>query len=302
MPLLLLGILLLGGIVLAANNAVPETAVSPEVPESEGEIDTEAQTTTRNEEVEKTTRDIINELKEKAEEEGVREKIAFENDTDIFITPLPVFLERPTRVLFNVGAGEEVTLEKFVILVALAVVFFLVFSEVMEFSTMSDGIGLIVAFCLMILAAVFGQIQFIANNFFSITSKFVLLGNMSKLKIFIVLICIIVALVLLKIFTRKLKHSKNKEKAYQKGSEISKATRHTEKINKAIESKSGSRSSGPGRRGRSSSFSSRDSRGGGNHGRSNSFGNRGRPSSSGRGGARRNNGGRPRSSSGSFRR
>jgi hypothetical protein len=220
---LALGILLLTALSIAGDNDVPETAISPEVPSEETPND-----------IQKTTTDILNELKEKTKNESLKEQLALEKDIEIFSTPLPTFLEKPTRILFNVDG--DVSLEKFIVLVGVLLIIFFVVLEALTFSTLSEGLNYIIAICITLITGISGQVIFIANNFYLLTDKVMFLGGMTKIKLFIALIVVLTIIIVLKILTKKFMKSKKKERAREGGSEIKNASKNAKAINDAVSS------------------------------------------------------------------
>ena len=220
--ILFLGILFLTLTFAAENtnqNEVPETVTSPSFEENK-------------ENIQKTTTEILNELKERTKEAAENESLRQDNITKMFTTPLPEILEKPTRIIFNIEEGEEVGLERFVVLAGCLIIFLFTLYDLLLFSSFSEEINSILAICLTVIASLMGQITRFADGFYTIIDKIKFLGGLDRKTIFITLLVTIIILVLIKFFGNELKKKKRVNKSFLMGTKTRIAQNQLEKNSK----------------------------------------------------------------------
>ena len=207
--ILILGILLFG-LVLAADNTnqddVSETATSQ---------DTEEDT----KDIQNTVGEFLDKLKEKAKEFKKNESLRQYNLTKMFTTELPVFLEKPTRIAFNIDEGEEVSLEKFVILIALTIMSFLIAFEIMDYTSFETPlVKYVISIGLVVIGAILGSINQVVNIIVGFNAfMFGSLGKIGQLTFIIWTIAMLVLGVMFRKFNRKIKANIRLYKAKAKG-------------------------------------------------------------------------------------
>jgi hypothetical protein len=220
--ILFLGILFLTLTFAAENtnqNEVPETVTSPSFEENK-------------ENIQKTTTEILNELKERTKEAAENESLRQDNITKMFTTPLPEIMEKPTRIIFNIEEGEEVGLERFVVLAGCLIIFLFTLYDLLLFSSFSEEINSILAICLTVIASLMGQITRFADGFYTIIDKIKFLGGLDRKTIFITLLVTIIILVLIKFFGNELKKKKRVNKSFLMGTKTRIAQNQLEKNSK----------------------------------------------------------------------
>ena len=181
--------------------------------------------------------DILNELDDGIDDEDLAGLLDAGNSTPVFTTPLPSFLEKPARTIFRVKDGDDLSLEKFFVLICFLIIVFMVTLEAMEFSSLSESVNYVVALCITLLASISGQMVFVVDNFYKLTDNLLFfVGGVNKLSLFIILFAILILLIIGKILTRKFALSRRLEKAHASGSEVRRATESAKAINDSVSS------------------------------------------------------------------
>ena len=184
-----------------------------------------------------TVSEILDELREKAEEEKLAELEAYRNESNFFETPLPEILEKPTRLVFKISSEEEISLEKFVILVAFAMIFFYFALNAMEFSMMSDAIKIPITALLTLIAAVLGVMHKLLVILYDQATRMTFLAGLDKKTLIIAIIAVLALLVIGNIFLRKLVASNKIQKAAEEGRKAGLGQRGLKHIEETISAK-----------------------------------------------------------------
>ena len=198
---IILGIILLSSFIIAGDNDVPETATSPDLKTEEKKN--------------YTTSDLLKELKDRAEEAKKNESLRLEKATDIFTTPLPSFLEKPTRVIFNVDSREELNLEKFIILLATIILIFLVLFDVLSITVFSEANSAFISFGMSIIIAITGIVPKIGFYILDLLGKI----NLTKTWI-VILVSGVMVLYLIVRALIKVKMQNKITNAYKRGARL----------------------------------------------------------------------------------
>ena len=210
LTILLLGILLLSSLAIAADNDVPDTVTSLEMDTTDLE---DAQDT------EQQLKEIGEAIKKGVGEEDLKKLI--DAETTVFSTPLPTVLEKPTRVIFKIP-NEEITLEKFVVLLATLIGFLVLIYSIMELMPFLNESWqkLLASACVVAIISITGTITNITEFWFNLSEATEILAKLGKWTILIWILAGTAILIGFNKVARLMKHKYEKSEAEESGREI----------------------------------------------------------------------------------
>jgi hypothetical protein len=176
-----------------------------------------------------TTEEILDEL-ENQTREALRNKSLLEyNNTQIFTTPLPGFLEKPTRIAFNIPKEKEVNLESFIVLLATIILIFLIMFDILSLTIFSETNSAMISAGISIVIMVTGVVPMIGFFIIDFLGKI----NLTKTWIIIVVTIILLSYIILRVLLKqKLQNRINN--AYKKGAHARMASIAGERLAESI--------------------------------------------------------------------
>jgi hypothetical protein len=131
---------------------------------------------------------------------------------------LPSVLDAPARFVFGINDGSEVTLEKFIILIALFVIIFLVFLEIIKLTAFEEKwVKVVIGIVFLIPALFLGIINKIANTMLDISNLIGIFTSMKDWKIFVWIFGFVLAFFFLKWLVKTVKNRTKIDQARARG-------------------------------------------------------------------------------------